>query len=46
MIKAKAYATHSATSPLQAFTVDRRTPKPDDVVIEIAYCGICHSDIH
>lgn len=36
----------SATSPLQSYTFERRDPRPDDVVIEIAYCGICHSDIH
>ena len=46
MIKAKAYANHSATSPLQPFEFERRSPKADDVVIEIDYCGICHSDIH
>jgi uncharacterized zinc-type alcohol dehydrogenase-like protein len=46
MIKAKAYANHSATSELKPFTLERRDPKPNDVVIEIAYCGICHSDIH
>lgn len=46
MITAKAYAAHSPTSPLQPFTFDRRDPKPDDVVIAIDYCGICHSDIH
>lgn len=46
MIQAKAYATHSATAPLEPFHLQRREPKADDVVIEIAYCGICHSDIH
>lgn len=46
MIKAKAYAAASATSPLAPFEIERREPRPDDVVIEIAYCGICHSDIH
>lgn len=46
MIQVKAYAAHSATSPLQPFTFERRDPKADDVVIEILYCGICHSDIH
>lgn len=46
MIKTKAYAATSSTSPLQPFQFERRSPKPDDVVIEIAYCGICHSDIH
>lgn len=46
MIKAKAYAAQSATAPLAPFSLERRSPGPQDVVIEIAYCGICHSDIH
>jgi uncharacterized zinc-type alcohol dehydrogenase-like protein len=46
MIKTKAYAALSATTPLQPYTFERRAPKPDDVVIEIAFSGICHSDIH
>jgi uncharacterized zinc-type alcohol dehydrogenase-like protein len=46
MIKAKAYANHSATSPMQPFEFERRSPNPNDVVIKIDYCGICHSDIH
>lgn len=46
MIETKAYATHSPTSTFQPFQIQRRDPRPDDVVIEIAYCGICHSDIH
>jgi uncharacterized zinc-type alcohol dehydrogenase-like protein len=46
MIKTKAYAAYSATTPLKSYEFERRTPRPDDVVIEIAYCGICHSDIH
>ena len=28
------------------FSFDRRDPGPNDVVVDIAYCGICHSDIH
>jgi uncharacterized zinc-type alcohol dehydrogenase-like protein len=46
MPKTKAYAALAAGSPLQPFTLERRDPGPKDVVIEIAYCGICHSDIH
>lgn len=46
MIKAKAYAAHSATSPLEPYQFERRDPRPDDLVIEISHCGICHSDIH
>lgn len=46
MIQTKAYAASSAKSPLQPYSFYRRAPKPNDVVIEIAYSGICHSDIH
>ncbi|MBI2522412.1 MAG: NAD(P)-dependent alcohol dehydrogenase [Bdellovibrio sp.] len=46
MIKTNAYAALSATSALQPFELERRSPRSDDVLIEIAYCGICHSDIH
>ncbi|HMN68896.1 MAG TPA: alcohol dehydrogenase catalytic domain-containing protein, partial [Bdellovibrionales bacterium] len=42
----KAYAARSATSPLAPYQFERRAPRPDDVVIEISHCGICHSDIH
>ena len=46
MTQAKAYAALSPKEPLQPIVIERRSPKPDDVVIEILYCGICHSDIH
>jgi alcohol dehydrogenase (NADP+) len=46
MIKTKAYAAKAASLPLVPFEFERREPKADDIVIEIAYCGICHSDIH
>jgi len=46
MPSVKAYAAQSATTPLAPFTIERRTPKPHDVQIEILYCGICHSDLH
>lgn len=46
MKNVKAYATHSPSSKLEPFTLDRRDPGPHDVQIEILYCGICHSDIH
>ena len=42
----KAYAAFSADTPLAPFAFERRHPRPDDVVIEIAYCGVCHSDLH
>ena len=43
---AKGYAATDASKPLAPFTFERRDPNPDDVVIEIKYAGICHSDIH
>ncbi len=46
MIKSKAYAAQDASSPLAAFEIQRRDPGPEDVQIEILYCGVCHSDLH
>jgi alcohol dehydrogenase (NADP+) len=46
MIKAKGYAAPSAKAPLTPFNFERREPKENDVLIDIKYCGICHSDIH
>lgn len=46
MIPAKGYAAPKANIPLEPFKFDRREPGPYDVQIEIAYCGVCHSDIH
>jgi uncharacterized zinc-type alcohol dehydrogenase-like protein len=46
MVKSHGYAAHDAKSPLVPFHFDRRDPGPEDVVIDIEYCGICHSDIH
>lgn len=46
MLTVNAYAATSASDPLTPTTVDRRDPGPRDVLIDIAYCGICHSDIH
>lgn len=42
----KAFAAQSATSPLGPFTFERRKPLPNDVAIDIMYCGVCHTDIH
>lgn len=46
MIQSQGYAAQSKTSPLAPYSFERRDPAPADVVVEIAYCGICHSDIH
>ncbi|AXK72109.1 NAD(P)-dependent alcohol dehydrogenase [Lysobacter sp. TY2-98] len=42
----KAFGAHAADQPLVALDIQRRTPGPRDVQIEIAYCGVCHSDLH
>jgi uncharacterized zinc-type alcohol dehydrogenase-like protein len=42
----KGYAAQSATTPLAPHSFERREPRADDVVIDILYCGVCHSDIH
>jgi uncharacterized zinc-type alcohol dehydrogenase-like protein len=44
--KTTGYAAHSSTSPLQPFSLERRDPGPQDVQIEILFCGVCHSDLH
>jgi uncharacterized zinc-type alcohol dehydrogenase-like protein len=46
MIKTAAYAAVSAQSQLAPHTIERRQPGPHDVLIDILYCGVCHSDIH
>ena len=42
----RAYGAHAADQPLQPIDIERRTPGPGDVQIDIAYCGVCHSDLH
>ncbi len=46
MLAVNAYAASSATEPLAPITIDRRDLGPRDVLIDIKFCGICHSDIH
>jgi uncharacterized zinc-type alcohol dehydrogenase-like protein len=46
MPKTRAYAVQSATTPLAPFEIDRREVGDRDVRIDIAFCGICHSDVH
>ena len=46
MLKTPAYAALTAKAALVPFSVERREPGPHDVLIDIRYCGICHSDVH
>ena len=43
---AHGYAASSADAPLAPFTFERRDCQPDDVAIDILFCGVCHSDLH
>jgi uncharacterized zinc-type alcohol dehydrogenase-like protein len=42
----KSYAAQAATTPLAPFSIQRREPLPNDVAIDILFCGVCHSDLH
>ncbi|MEY8761966.1 NAD(P)-dependent alcohol dehydrogenase [Chryseobacterium tongliaoense] len=42
----KAYGTESTTADLKEMNIERRETTPNDVEIEILYCGVCHSDLH
>jgi len=46
MLPTRGYATQSSTDKLESFSFERREPGARDVVIEILFCGVCHSDIH
>ena len=41
-----AYAAQSPESPVAPFEITRRDLQPNDVLIDITWCGVCHSDIH
>lgn len=45
-MKTKAFANHAADKPFVPYTFERRSPGPNDVAIDIDFCGVCHSDIH
>jgi uncharacterized zinc-type alcohol dehydrogenase-like protein len=40
------YAAHAADSPLAPFRFERRELRADDVLVDILFCGVCHSDLH
>ena len=45
-MKVLGFAAQSASAALAPYHFERRDPRPDDVEIEILYCGVCHSDLH
>lgn len=46
MLQSKGYAAHNAETPLAPWNFERRDLGPNDIQINIKFCGICHSDIH
>lgn len=46
MFSTKGYAAQTAQEQLKPFSFERRDPTPNDVQIEILFCGVCHSDLH
>ena len=46
MLKSYGYAAYNSLTPLRSYHFKRRNPGPRDVLIEILFCGVCHSDIH
>ena len=46
MIKTQGFAALTAKDALAPFSFERREPGPQDVQIDIEYCGVCHSDLH
>jgi uncharacterized zinc-type alcohol dehydrogenase-like protein len=45
-IAARAYAVHGPEDRFAPFALERRDPRPNDVVVAISWCGVCHSDLH
>lgn len=46
MIPVKAYAAFDAHSPLGPYSFERRELRPHDVLVDILFSGVCHSDLH
>jgi len=46
MIPVQGYAAQRAKAPLSPYAFERREPRDNDILIDIQYCGICHTDIH
>src|SRR5206468_10318194 len=45
-LPAKGYAARAAAGNLSPFNFERRTPGTHDILADILYCGVCHSDLH
>lgn len=45
-MKTAAYGVRAAGAELSPMTIERRDPGPEDVAIDVLFCGLCHSDVH
>ncbi len=45
-MKTIGFACTAADQPLEPYSFERREPRANDVVMEVLYCGVCHSDLH
>ena len=45
-MKTFGYAARSAKTPLAPFNFERRDLRPNDIAMDVLYCGVCHSDLH
>src|SRR3954466_12716056 len=46
MFPTKGFAAYAADKPLKPFSFERRDPLPNEVQLDILFCGVCHSDLH
>src|ERR1700738_4598861 len=46
LLPSKGYAAMAAAEKLGPFNFNRRKPRPHDVLVDILYCGVCHTDLH
>lgn len=46
MLPTKAYGAQSAAAPIAPLEISRRDPGPHDVLFDVLFCGVCHTDIH
>jgi alcohol dehydrogenase (NADP+) len=46
MIKARGYGAIRGDKTLRPMVIERAPPKPNELLIDVLYCGVCHSDVH
>ncbi len=46
MLSVKGFAAQNETNPLSPYSFERKEPGENDILIDILYCGVCHSDLH